>query len=641
MFLLQLEAVKLLLRGLLLGTLSAFIALLLNGWGALAPLERGTSTALFQLRGTRAPQSGVTLLVIDEATARRAGKMPLPRRFYAQALQKLRSEGARVIAFNFVFSSASDDPKQDALVQNEVAARRDVTQGVIFDVPGATLSSLSLRLLPAFALSNQGATARPALSPTAPLAAMMAPQSGVGHLNFRPEPGGEVRRIPHLIGFNGQLYPSLALSAAIQLSGETAPDWVAAAGQIRSENGRITVPIDRNGESLVNWLGGDGTFPVFSLVQLLDGRIPRGALRGATVFVGNSRAGTFTTLTTPFSPPIFNNQSALHLQANAFDDIVSNRVLRPLPVGFQALTLVVFSLGAGAILARRGAWGALGWIVVGSLALWSIGVLLLFFNFALPLATPQIALLLTGATCLGVRQWLDAGELRVMHELFDGYVGDEVLRAIKNKKRNLNGELQHVAILFCDIRGFSALAEGLRDDPAKLIHLLNDHFEPIVQSLKDHGAYVDNYVGDLVMAVFGAPVSEQASDRNSRSAVLAALDVLRIVKARNVEREAAGVTRIDIGVGVHCGVAVVGVLGTKKKHYTALGDTVNIASRVESETRAFRTELLITEEVVRACQDHPETQGLSWEFIAETPGKGRQGNLRLYSTAEAQQNWKE
>ncbi len=397
----------------------------------------------------------------------------------------------------------------------------------------------------------------------------------------------------------------------------------------------LGVPIDQNGETLINWLGDASTFPTYSLVQLLYGRVPIGAFEGATVMIGNSRAGTFTSLATPFSDPIFNNQSALHLQANAFDDIVSQRVLRLLNAAWQGLILLVFSLGAGMLLARRGALGALGWMLVGTLALWSIGVLLMFFNLFLPLVTPQIALILTGASCLGVRQWRDAGELRVMHELFDGYVGDEVLRAIKGSKRKLNGELRHVAVLFCDIRGFSALAEGLRENPESLLHLLNDHFEPIVQALKDHGAYVDNYVGDLVMAVFGAPVSEQSQDRSSRSAVLAALEVLRVVSERNAQREANGSPRIEIGVGVHCGLAVVGVLGTKKKHYTALGDTVNIASRVESETRNFHTGLLITEEVVQACRDHPDTQNLPWDFVAETVVKGRKSTVRLYTIPEA------
>lgn len=631
MFLLQLEAVRLLLRGLALGILGAFVALLLSHWNALAPLERGSCNALFRLRGPRAPQSKIVLLVVDEATAVRAGRMPLPRRYYAQTVQKLRAEGARVIAFNFVFGTPSDDLRQDALVARTVAIQNDVTQGLIFDSPGAVTSARALQLLPAFSLADRGAGARLALSVAAPLPAMMSARTGIGHLNFRPEPGGEVRRLPHLIRFQDRLYPSLALSAAIQARAQSASSWSAMPGQITAPDGDA-IFVDENGETLVNWLGGDGTFATISMLQLLDGFVPHGALRGATVMIGNARAGSFSPLATPFSDPAYNNQSALQLQANAYDDIMSNRVLRPLPALYQGLILAIFSLGAGALVARRDALGVLGWLVVGTLALWSLGVLLLFANLFLPVAAPQVAMLLTGALCLGVRQKREAGELRLMHELFDGYVGDDVLRLIKTNKPKLDGELRHVAILFCDIRGFSGLAEGLRDDPEKLLRLLNDHFEPIVHSLKEHGAYVDNYVGDLVMAVFGAPVSEQASDRNTRNAVLAGLDVMRIAARRNREREKEGEPRIDIGIGIHCGPAVVGDLGTsRKKHYTAIGDTVNIASRVERETRVYRTGFLVTEEVVRACSDHPDTQHLPWQFVADAPVKGRQSAIKLFS----------
>ncbi len=181
---------------------------------------------------------------------------------------------------------------------------------------------------------------------------MIAPGSSLGHLDFRPEPRGEVRRIPHLIGFENRLYPSLALSAAMLARSQNAPDWVAKPGQIEAPDG-FSVALDGNGETLINWLGGDGTFPTFSVVQLLNGRVPRGALRGATRMIGNTRSGSFSPLSTPFSSPNFNNQSALHLQANAFDDIVSGRVLRPVPPLSAGLVLLAVSLGAGVLLSAN------------------------------------------------------------------------------------------------------------------------------------------------------------------------------------------------------------------------------------------------------------------------------------------------
>jgi adenylate cyclase len=252
---------------------------------------------------------------------------------------------------------------------------------------------------------------------------------------------------------------------------------------------------------------------------------------------------------------------------------------------------------------------------------------------------PSAFLLAVPLACgMGVayRQVKQARELKLVRDAFGAYVGEEVLKQMGDRMPELGGETRDIAVLFCDIRGYSALSERLRDDPAKLMSTLNAHFEPLVQALKDHGAYADNYVGDLVMALFGAPVSKGHLTADTSSAVLAALDFVRIVAERSRRQLAAGEEPIEIGIGVHCGPAVVGNLGTERKiHYTAIGDVVNIASRVESATRNYNVPLLVTEEVVRACQGHEKMANLSWEFVDETLVKGRQAPVRLYCSREA------
>jgi adenylate cyclase len=204
---------------------------------------------------------------------------------------------------------------------------------------------------------------------------------------------------------------------------------------------------------------------------------------------------------------------------------------------------------------------------------------------------------------------------------------------------SLGGEVRSIAVLFCDIRGYSALAERMRDRPEALMTELNEHFHPLVNALKQRGAYVDNYVGDLVMALFGAPAARGDLGLETRLAVRAALDFVKLVHDRNEQRVAQGLPAIEIGVGVHCGEAVVGNLGTLdrnaggKIHYTAIGDAVNLASRVESTTRKFDVPLLVTEEAMLQCRDAPADDGIElpeWEFVAETTVKGRETPVRLY-----------
>jgi adenylate cyclase len=163
---------------------------------------------------------------------------------------------------------------------------------------------------------------------------------------------------------------------------------------------------------------------------------------------------------------------------------------------------------------------------------------------------------------------------------------------------------------------------------------LNLHFAPLVGALKKHGAYVDNYVGDLVMALFGAPVSAGDFSADVRAATLAALEFVQLVEARNQKRHENGQFPIEVGIGVHCGVAVVGNLGTRdpqgggKIHYTAIGDVVNVASRVESATRGQNVTLLVTREVVEVGGEMP---GLPpWCRIGEISVKGRSAPVEIF-----------
>ena len=243
-----------------------------------------------------------------------------------------------------------------------------------------------------------------------------------------------------------------------------------------------------------------------------------------------------------------------------------------------------------------------------------------------PLLTASLTAWITGA---GWRQRIIGQQLKIVRDTFGGYVGSEVLKLLEGRMPEMGGETRQVAVLFCDIQGFTGISESLQNDPGRVLQMLNEHFEPLVTALKQRGAYVDNYVGDLVMAVFGAPVSQGSFAVDVQAAVLAAQDFNRIIEEGNARRESQGEIPIEVGIGVHCGPAVVGNLGSQQKmHYTAIGDTVNIAARVESETRHHSTRLLVTEDVTAQCPD------VQWEFVTETAVKGRTAPVKLYCTKE-------
>ncbi len=357
------------------------------------------------------------------------------------------------------------------------------------------------------------------------------------------------------------------------------------------------------------------------------------------VFIG----ATFPRSTDLFQTPYDNSLSAgrrfygVELLANAtftYREGVLHDAMRlsheSRTVQNKALLLAVL---VAVVVAGAALWGLLpgilAWMLcsVGALALGWIsasGAAQTWPHFWPP-SPLLVAALLAWITGAGWRQKVIGREVKQVRDAFGGYVGPEILKLLEKGPPEMGGETREVAVLFCDIQGFSGIAESLQNDPARVLQMLNDHFEPLVGALKKRGAYVDNYVGDLVMAIFGAPVSQGSFAKDVQAAVQAAQDFDRIIEERNIERQARGEIPIEVGVGVHCGAVVAGNMGTKSKmHYTAIGDTVNIASRVESETRHHPTRLLVTEEVTAQCP------AVLWEFVTQTAVKGRTAPVKLY-----------
>lgn len=304
-----------------------------------------------------------------------------------------------------------------------------------------------------------------------------------------------------------------------------------------------------------------------------------------------------------------------------------------LAVQNKILLLALFVASLTALAALYNLWAGVLMLSFGSIGPLFLGLISAGENVQLwphfwppsPVLTATLVAWMMGAA---LRQKATAAEVKLVRGAFGGYVGPEILSLLEKGPPQMGGETRQVAILFCDIQGFSALAESLQNDPSRVLQMLNNHFDPLVEILKKRGAYVDNYVGDLIMAVFGAPYSQGSFAADVNAAVQAALDFDRVVAERNAERKENDEMPIEVGIGVHCGSVVAGHLGSQSRmHYTTIGDAVNIAARVESETRHHPTRLLVTEEVTGLC---PEFR---WQFMAETVVKGRSAPVRLYTVS--------
>jgi diguanylate cyclase (GGDEF)-like protein/PAS domain S-box-containing protein len=412
------------LQGMLLGLFCALLVTAVRPW--LQGLERGTFDAQFQARGSRYPSPNIAIVVADDATVARYGTWPLPRGVYAQVVQRLQQAGARTIAFDIMFTARSSRPGDDAALARACANAQRVVHAAAFHVPriGWAADSMSwpseiVPPSPRFSLDSRNAICFDAAGGTASLRMLQEGAAALGHVNVFPDVSdGALRKIPHIIRYRNDVFPSLALAASTHYLGEKPADVIAAPGQIQLAGRRV--PLDNYGEAWVNWVGGNNSFPTYSFIQLLSERpgerVPASIFKDKIVLVGATATGAYEHHASPFSP----NQPAVELQANAIDDILSNRLLTESTRAWQYGLIFGISILAGWLMigssARRTAvlWFVLS-VVVWQFALWQLASR----NVYLPAGSPLLSLLLTAVVCVGYRQVRDAFELKIAEERYE------------------------------------------------------------------------------------------------------------------------------------------------------------------------------------------------------------------------------
>ena len=380
------------------GAALALSAIALLGWTQ--SIERQALDGLFGTRGPRFPHPKIIIIVADNESVARANQWPLPRRVYAEVVRELHRNGARVVAMDALFPTLSERPAEDAEFATACREAGNVVQAMAFHLTGSLNSPLPVNvpgeqggLEERFELSGHGHCLN-AVWVSAALLPLRKGAKAMGHITVFPEPDGTLRRVPHLICYRDKVYPSLALAAATAFRGLSPRDVKATNSGLVI--GNDSVPLDQHGEALVNWIGGNNSFPTFSVNELLDGKVRRSAIEGSLVFVGVTAAGAYEQRATPFSP----NQPAVEIQANAADDILSRRPLSECNVIYRGALLVVCAL-LGGLAATRLGWGSAFWFGALCFATWLLALFALRSDVWVPYATPLCAAALAwGVTTL-------------------------------------------------------------------------------------------------------------------------------------------------------------------------------------------------------------------------------------------------
>lgn len=576
--------------------------LALRSAGLLQPAELAAYDALVRLRHQPALSPRVAVVLAREEDVERFG-WPVPDAVLATLAQRLRAAGAEVVAF-------------------DIYRDRPIGEG------GPALARLleaDKRIIWAYRLGEGG---RAGVRPPAPLA-------GTGRAAFADvvaDPGEVVRRalLAATDPADGRTAQALGATMAVLLRGARlqpdGDDLRLGAGRIRilGSHAGPYVGIDAAGyQTLLSFAA---RFPVLTLAEAMDG--PLDAVAGRGVVMGVNALSVNDSVITPLATGL---ARGVPLPGPLVHALVADQLLRvadggpapPFPLGRRVETGIVWAMGTlgGAIplAAPPAAWVA---VVTGaSLLLLGVAMVLAVWAFSagavLPLAPAVLAMAGAAAVSALLLHGRSHRQRTLLRRAFESYLDPAIVRAMVNAEQlpSLGGEQRVVTAVFTDVAGFTGLAERL--PPAELASVLNDYFEGMCAAVVGHGGLVVDYIGDAMFALFGAPV---AQPDHAERAVAAALAAQRFATAYAARLAAAGVPFGATRIGVHTGPAIVGNMGARSRlKYSAVGDTLNVAARLEQLNRWTGTVILVSG--ATAAQDRRHGFGLLGEVVVAGRGE--------------------
>lgn len=514
-------------------------------------------------------------MAIEETSLQALGQWPWPRSVFAQLFDRLQTSRAIGIDINFKEPSrlgASDD--------------------AVF------LQALQQTKVP-IVLSTDLESDRWFLNP------LFIPKDKVflGFTNLSTQSDGVVRFAK--VSSNDQS------SFTLQLARAFAPD---------SQSELLDKPFR------IAFQGPASTFPVFSVINVLRGQLSSDYFNNKIVLIGSTALDL-----QDYHPTPFGILSGVEIQANIVHTILEqdfyteNRTL--------VLALIALSSFVAALLPflKQEAWflflGPVGLFVILNIA----GFLAFDNGYVLHLLYPNLGILITSASAIGYQYASTAKERRFIEQSFSRYLAPQVINElIKNPaKLRLGGEIKEITVLFSDIRGFTTFSEKM--EPQELTGFLNNYLTRMTGIILKNGGLIDKYIGDAIMAFWGAPLENQ---KHAENALKSSLDICAALEEFNRQNKKQGVSEIKIGIGLNSGKATVGNLGSEQRFdYTAIGDSVNLASRLEGLTKYYGVSIIASENTLQKYRDGDELQNVLVRELDWVKVKGKKESIKIFEIA--------
>ena len=622
----------------------------------------------WRMRATADPSAArddIVLVDIDEQSIRALapyfGRWPWPRLVHAHLLDFLARSRPKVVLYDILFGepdrskfTVGDDQWTGEQSDNELAGSAKKLGSVVFvgDATEEASSAEQHAVTPVaqdFSPVRQSPAQlwiepRPRYNP--PMPALRDVSRGAGHNLLALDADGVARRCIPFVRVGDTTIPALAVEGAIEALGLHMSDVRFEGDGFRLGDRLIPLaaseaPTLDGGTRVVRrlpiayrgvWPDQRRTYRTYSFVrlfqseeQLLAGEkadVDPAAFNGNVVIVGATAAGLYDQKAVPFAQKM----SGPEIHANVVDSILSGRFMSPAPRSTSILLTVAAALGVAFISVLAGTWpGVISALVLAAGLV--VGLTSVFGNGAwVPVVEPVLALALAAFGGVTYQYVFEGREKRRVKRLFSRYVSKDVYQQLLSNPDDakLGGVRRHMSVFFSDIRGFTAVSE--RGAPEAIVTQLNQYFSTMVPIVFANQGTVDKFVGDMIMALYGAPLDDpDHADHAVQTALTMAEELARL----NSEWAAEGMPTLDIGIGINTGDMVAGNLGSESiMSYTVIGDNVNLGARLESLTRNFQTRIIISEATRAALKGQYELHPLG-----EVTVKGKSVPVKVFEVA--------
>lgn len=607
---------------------------LLNRTGLFETAERSLLDTQFRMFQREDPNDRIVLISIDDKSLSRFARnnvyWPWPREFYQLVTDYLSNQGAEAVVFDILF----DTPDFDRINVNGTASDDRFARAMqeagnaVLALKTTPASDTGLDLIRTDTLFNQIRIAgtHPEMPAhhylNLPIPKFRQASASMGNTHIQGDPDGVIRKIrlfEHTPG--GRPIPSLAMATYLMVSSDTTTlEW----GEEHLRVGGARIPLQEEAEYLINWYekGGveQGTFPYYSFTDVVQSAVAglQGTaspvlsdttFAGKIVFVGASASGLADIKSTPLSS--LEDFPGMEIMATILNNLLDgNFIEQP---GFylsHGIMLLLILLIVGLTSYFRPLKGTL--FTLGVFLMLILAEILLFtgYRFWLPLGFYLFTGFIAFTTSLGYRYFTEEREKMKLKSAFNRYVQPELVEEIINKRDSLSlgGEKKEITVMFADLAEFTPLSEEI--EPEELVSILNDYLGEMTEIIFSHNGTVDKFIGDAIMAFWGAPLEQE---EHAIQTCRAALHMSDKLEELNAVWSGTRRPHLMARFGINTGKMIVGNMGSKNRfNYTVIGDSVNLAARLEPLNSLFGTSILISEFTFRELKD---------EFVCRQAGR--------------------